>query len=493
MARMGLAGAAGRWWGLALGLTAFFLPGTHSQVVQVNDSMYGFIGTDVVLHCSFANPLPSVKITQVTWQKATNGSKQNVAIYNPSMGVSVLAPYRERVEFLRPSFTDGTIRLSRLELEDEGVYICEFATFPTGNRESQLNLTVMAKPTNWIEGTQAVLRAKKGQDDKVLVATCTSANGKPPSVVSWETRLKGEAEYQEIRNPNGTVTVISRYRLVPSREAHQQSLACIVNYHMDRFKESLTLNVQYEPEVTIEGFDGNWYLQRMDVKLTCKADANPPATEYHWTTLNGSLPKGVEAQNRTLFFKGPINYSLAGTYICEATNSIGTRSGQVEVNITEKPRPQRGPGSAARLLGGTMAVFLILGAVLTVFYLYNRQQKSLLGTDGAGTDLPLSQKLESSPSRQGCLAPEDIQVVHLDTGRQWQQEEEELQKLSLQPPYYDLGVSPSYYPSGSGLKDTDIHYAELDTSALELVPGLRTPVPGPAEAVEYATIQLSPS
>lgn len=107
--------------------------------------MYGFIGTDVVLHCSFANPLPGVKITQVTWQKATNGSKQNVAIYNPAMGVSVLAPYRERVEFLRPSFTDGTIRLSRLELEDEGVYICEFATFPAGNRESQLNLTVMGK------------------------------------------------------------------------------------------------------------------------------------------------------------------------------------------------------------------------------------------------------------------------------------------------------------------------------------------------------------
>lgn len=92
-----------------------------------------------------------------------------------------------------------------------------------------------------------MLRARKGQDDKVLVATCTSANGKPPSVVSWETRLKGEAEYQEIRNPNGTVTVISRYRLVPSKEAHRQSLACIINYHLDRFRESLTLNVQCEP------------------------------------------------------------------------------------------------------------------------------------------------------------------------------------------------------------------------------------------------------
>ena len=101
-----------------------------------------------------------------------------------------------------------------------------------------------------------MLRARKGQDEKVLVATCTSANGKPPSVVSWETRLKGEAEYQEIRNPNGTVTVISRYRLVPSREAHRQSLACIVNYHMDRFWESLTLNVPRLLPGTLGNFPG---------------------------------------------------------------------------------------------------------------------------------------------------------------------------------------------------------------------------------------------
>lgn len=95
-----------------------------------------------------------------------------------------------------------------------------------------------------MEGTKRPLIAKSGRTEKILVATCTSSNGKPPSTVTWDTKLKGEAEFQEIRNSNGTITVISRYRLVPSREAHRQQLMCVVNYQLDRFTDSITLNVQ---------------------------------------------------------------------------------------------------------------------------------------------------------------------------------------------------------------------------------------------------------
>ncbi|XP_043847761.1 nectin-1 isoform X3 [Dromiciops gliroides] len=438
MARMGHAVVSGCWWAFALSLATLFLPGLQAQVVQVNDTVSGFIGTDVVLHCSFSNPLPSVRITQMTWQKATNGSKQNVAIYNPNMGVSVLAPYRERVTFLQPSFTDGTIRLSRLQLEDEGVYICEFATFPTGNRESQLNLTVLAKPTNWMEGTKKTLRARTGQTEKVLVATCTSANGKPPSTVSWDTRLKGEAEFQEIRHPNGTVTVISRYRIVPSREAHRQLLACVVNYQLDRFSESVTLNVQYEPEVTIEGFDGNWYLRRMDVKLTCQCDANPPVTHYQWKLLNGTLPASMDTQNKTLFFKGPVTYSLSGTYICEATNPIGTRSGMVEVNITDKPLG--GPGVLAVVLGSLVS----LAAAVALFLFFRLQRKSHPDLDSDVSDPPTSHKASPISNRNHEM------TNHVTTN--------------------DIQLSD--------LEETDLHYAELDTIALESSPGTRTPMPG---------------
>lgn len=79
---------------------------------------------------------------------------------------------------------------------------------------------------------------------KMQVATCTSANGKPPSVIKWETNLKGEANFQETRNPNGTVTVRSSYLVVPSRETHRQKLTCVVTYRSERFTDSVILNVQ---------------------------------------------------------------------------------------------------------------------------------------------------------------------------------------------------------------------------------------------------------
>lgn len=84
----------------------------------------------------------------------------------------------------------------------------------------------------------------RAQKRKMTVATCVSANGKPPSVIRWETKLKGEATFQETRNQNGTVTVRSNYALIPSRETHKQRLTCIVTYRAEKFTDSVVLNVQ---------------------------------------------------------------------------------------------------------------------------------------------------------------------------------------------------------------------------------------------------------
>ncbi|XP_011606927.1 nectin 1b isoform X6 [Takifugu rubripes] len=374
--------------GIWILLFALHIQGGDGQMVQMDSSKSGFVGSQVELRCIFINSNPPVKISQVTWQKLLNGTKQNVAIANPALGVSVLPPFKERVSFKQaavrhrtPSLEDTTIVFSSLQLSDEAAYICEYTTFPAGNRENMVNLTVFARPMTRMTLTTPTIVAR-AQKRKMTVATCVSANGKPPSVIRWDTKLKGEATFQETRNQNGTVTVRSNYVLIPSRETHKQKLMCIATYRNERITDSVVLNVQYEPDVKIEGFDGNWYLNRQDVQLTCRADANPPVTIYQWKLLNGSLPTNVEIKNNTLFFKGPVTYDLAGTYVCDATNSIGTRTGIVDVNITEfpnnpteEPDTRQEPHSNEAAIGGAVGgvAFLILAAILLFIFLRRRQ------------------------------------------------------------------------------------------------------------------------
>ncbi|CAL8351858.1 unnamed protein product [Lota lota] len=369
---------------------AFTLEAGAGQTVQMDSVKSGFVGSQVELSCIFVNSNPPVKISQVTWQKVTNSTKQNVAIANPALGVSVLAPFKERVTFKQaavlqrtPSLEDTTIVFSNLRLSDDAAYICEYTTFPAGNRENMVNLSVFARPMTRMSLTSPTIVAR-GQNRKTTVATCVSANGKPTSVIKWDTLLKGEATVQETANANGTVTVRSNYMVTPSSKMHKMKLTCIVRYRSEFITESVVLNVQYEPEVTIEGFDGNWYLNRQDVKLTCNANANPPVTVYQWKLLNGSMPNNVEVKNNSLFFKGPVTYEQAGAYICEATNSIGTRTGSMEVNITEfpsipstrSPEINAEPYNAAAVIGCVVVgvALLALAAVLLFVFLRRRQR-----------------------------------------------------------------------------------------------------------------------
>ncbi|AWO98660.1 putative poliovirus receptor-related protein 1 [Scophthalmus maximus] len=165
------------------------------------------------------------------------------------------------------------------------------------------------------------------------------------------------------------------------------------------------------------------------------------------------------------------------------------------------------PGGVIGILGGIVAIGLIIGVAVTVFMVHRRQQKTRTETDNDLTDLPPAHKPAPPPPKKknsdmkGHLTSDDIQVVHLD-------KDEEMQKLPLQPPYYDMAPSEStpftdkpmeirytdavWGQQNSGHKDCDVQYAELDTAALASSPSPRSSAhTGPGDLVEYATIQPS--
>ncbi|PKU40038.1 nectin-1 isoform x5 [Limosa lapponica baueri] len=161
-------------------------------------------------------------------------------------------------------------------------------------------------------------------------------------------------------------------------------------------------------------------------------------------------------------------------------------------SLRDKPLPQGAPGGIIGIVGGVIAAVLIIGVAVTVIIVYRRQQKNRTETDNDLIDLPPSHKPAPPPKRKqemkSHLTAEDIQVVHLDNMKH----EEEIQKLPLQTPYYDMAATePTPYTDklNSGNKDCDVHYAELDTSALASSPSPRTSIHAGGDLVEYATIQ----
>ncbi|XP_037126456.1 nectin cell adhesion molecule 1a isoform X2 [Syngnathus acus] len=387
-------------------ITIYILTGVNGQSVEMDDGKSGYLGSKVDLRCRFINSSPPVKISQVTWQKLVNGTKQNMAIANPSLGVSVAPPYKDRVTFKNaavrrrtPNLEDTTITFSSLRMSDEATYICEYTTFPAGNRENKVNLTVYVRPTTQMSLSTPTLVAR-ASNLKTPVATCVSANGKPPGVIKWETRVPGEVTTREYRNSDGTFTIQSDYILVPSRETHKETLTCVTSYNEEVFTDSVTLDIQYEPDVLVDGYDGNWYLNRENVQLSCQADANPAVSLYQWKLINGSMPSSAEIRDNVLIFKGPVTYDLQGTYVCDATNSIGTRSGFVEVSVIDKPLPQIATRDVISVVALLLAAGVLMGITITVLVLKIRSRK-----DDTSDDSPsrkLSQPIRKRPA-------EDIQ------------------------------------------------------------------------------------
>ncbi|XP_014108871.1 PREDICTED: nectin-3 isoform X1 [Pseudopodoces humilis] len=274
-------------------------------------------------------------ITQVSWEKIYGKNSQTVAVHHPEYGISVQGEYQGRVAFKNYSLTDATIILKNVSFSDAGEYVCKAVTFPLGNTQSSTTVTVLVEPVvSLTKGPNPLIDG----ENRTIAATCTAATGKPAAQIDWEGGL-GEMESTSTLFPNETVTVVSHYVIVPTRFARGRHITCVVRHPAfeKEIRYPYVLDIQYAPEVSVTGYDGNWFIGRGNVQLKCNADANPLPMEFMWTRLDGQWPEGLLAVNNTLQFSSPLTYNYTGTYICKVTNALGQRSDQKTIYILDPP------------------------------------------------------------------------------------------------------------------------------------------------------------
>ncbi|XP_069881072.1 poliovirus receptor-like isoform X3 [Dipodomys merriami] len=300
---------------------------------------------------------------------------------------------------------------------DESVNLtCQLQTSPgVSIQMSQITWMKQAQPQSSAVALKAV-QPPTALSVPVPLAHCEAADGHPAARLSWSAHLPGVANTtQGPGSRPGTVSVVSVFSAVPSRQAHGQVVTCVVQHQTwaEPLQLPVHLSVLYPPEVSIVGYDHNWYVGRRDVTLSCDIQSNPVYTHFNWTTTLGTLPSSAQAQGTQLQI-AMVDEAINTTFICNATNAMGTGQGEVTIVLRERPPASISPGA---IVGVVLGVLWIIGSIVLIFLCrhFHGQNQLNISTNGnvayssvRKEDVPLK---DTPASNGGCIASPDSHHV----------------------------------------------------------------------------------
>uniref|UniRef100_A0A3P8X154 PVR cell adhesion molecule related 2 like n=1 Tax=Cynoglossus semilaevis TaxID=244447 RepID=A0A3P8X154_CYNSE len=385
--------------GLLLRPSASPLMCVVAQKVRVEEELEAYPNESVDLRCQFIDGGGRTKLTQVSWiWEPSDGQRDNIAVYHPIYGQSFPnVAFKDRVVFLHNTLENPSIRISNLKMSDAGRYTCEYATYPSGNEQGTTTLVMLAKPKN----SARVVTVQAGTKS-VVVAQCEAVDGKPAATIKWQTSLGGNHSTSTTSGPDGTVTVRSEYRLVPTPTDNGRELMCMVEQRTQErpWVYPVTLSVEYPPSVSIEGYDHNWYVGRSDAVLTCLANANPPPTTVTWTAASGLLPDTVVVDGNKLVVR-KVDDAVNTTFICEVRNKHGASREQITTVVIEALEEPVSPGVVAGAVIGSLLALLLVVTLIAVLLTRGRSGGSNSGDYGNKARLLFGNKNGTGANNNG--------------------------------------------------------------------------------------------
>ncbi|XP_047662156.1 nectin-4 isoform X4 [Tachysurus fulvidraco] len=332
-----------------------------------------FAEEETRLPCEF-KPQDGEKVIQVTWsvEKSSN-DKEQIITRHMTEGLQEFPSFAGRVRFTSSDpMKDSTLLILSTRESDQATYTCHISTFPSGNFERQISLTVWRIPISTLE--PVVL--EEGQSFRVA-ATCR-AIGLPPPRLSWETDVPGQIQNRS----SGDGVVTSQYSLHPLRSMNGRKLDCLV-WHpaLDQPRRlSNQLIVHFPPDAVVSGYDHRWAVNRNGAELKCEGAGNPPPHNFTWTRKGGVLPKDVFVEGDRLRFTRPLNKSDEGVYECEARNSVGSVKTEVNVQIYVASKSSQLEANFNNLLliivGGAAGVLVVVMTTIILLITCRHRRKT---------------------------------------------------------------------------------------------------------------------
>ncbi|XP_039911825.1 OX-2 membrane glycoprotein [Hirundo rustica] len=190
-------------------------------------------GDSVTLSCALTEPM---EVLQVTWQKNSEESHDNMATYSKANGLKIHKPYEDRMNFTNLELNQTSITFWDTRMDDSGCYKCLFNVYPFGSFSGNTCLSVF--------GLNASVHHNISEGHLIVIC---SADGFPEPTITWSKMFNSIPTQQTVKHKNGVVSVTSKLEIYNIQNISAQDLTCRVN----------NTNETFELPVKIKGEEGS--------------------------------------------------------------------------------------------------------------------------------------------------------------------------------------------------------------------------------------------
>uniref|UniRef100_A0A8D9EC13 Irregular chiasm C-roughest protein n=1 Tax=Cacopsylla melanoneura TaxID=428564 RepID=A0A8D9EC13_9HEMI len=244
---------------------------------------------------------------------------------------------------------DYSLEIYPVMLDDDAKYQCQVSTGILGepairSRFATLTVLVPPDPPRIVQGDTLYTT-----EDREIELECVSANGKPPAEMTWidgSGTVMGNVRITEEPSIDGRrTTVKSTLVLTPKKEHHNTTFTCQAQNTADRTYKvaKLKLLVRYAPKVQVSVIGSNRLVEGTDVRLYCKAEANPSQMKYRWFVNDQPVPASSSATE--LFLTNITRKQHDSIVKCEVHNDVGKSEDSETLDVTYGPRFRARPYS----------------------------------------------------------------------------------------------------------------------------------------------------
>nr|CAI5836053.1 unnamed protein product [Callosobruchus analis] len=246
---------------------------------------------------------------------------------------------------------DFSLEIFPVMLDDDAKYECQVSSGPQGqkgirSRVAQLTVLVPPEPPRITQGDRLVTT-----EDREIELECISYGGKPAAEITWidglGNVLTDGIEYIVEKLSDGRrYTAKSILKLTPRKVHHNTTFTCQAQNTAERTHRSakLKLEVKYAPKVSVSILSGVGTGGRIpegsEVRLGCKADANPTDVQYRWF-LNDEPLIGDYGTELVLFNVTRKHHDAIVK--CEAQNAVGKSEESQTLDVSYGPQFRNRP------------------------------------------------------------------------------------------------------------------------------------------------------